>query len=153
MKIQKIVAFLYTYSMAIRFILVGSFMFIVELLDMSGRNTDSIGSGILPIDSSLLIAFSFISILDFFINNRKREVSYVCLLISVNVFFISYFLRLFGQRDISRITITIALLSCLLSFMFARTVRNRKNYNFLAITYLIFISATFLSYKPWLLFR
>lgn len=153
MKIQKLTGFLYTYSMGIRFILVGSFMFIVELLAMSGHNTDSLGNCILPVDNSLLIIFSIISVFDFIINNRKKEGSYVCLFISVNVFFLSYFLRLFELRDVSRITITIALLSCILSFVFARTVKNWKNYNFLAITYLIFILASFISYKPWLLFR
>jgi|GEM_PF-4684062 len=153
MRIRKLANFIYTYSMAIRFIVLGSYLFLAEAITMSGNDKSELWKYVSPIDCSLMIVFSLFSFIDFFVNNRKKEVSYWCLLLAANLFFISSFFRYLDYRAISFASVALALLGCLISFVFTRTVRNRKDFNFLAVTYLIFIGAAFLSFKPWLLFR
>jgi len=150
MKFRKIVNFIYTYSVAIRFVLVGTIMFAIEFLNMLNHNVATFENSITTTDDILMCFVSVISFMDFIINNRKKEASYWCLLLSINTFFISIYLSL-QARYVSRIAITIAFFACLVSFVFSHTVKNRKDYNFLAISYLIIIAAWFLHCKPWLL--
>lgn len=151
MRGKKIVSFIYTYSIAFCFIITGSLLFVVELLTMAGRDVNNFADRVFFLNFILILSMSLISLIDFIINDRIKEISYWCLLISVNSFFASILLSYFGLRGFSRITIVTSLIACIISFGFNSKVKNRKDYNFLAISYLVFISLCFLNYKPWLL--